>query len=251
MSHVNQTGVDLGGAAQALAEQGAEVFPLLPGGKIPIITGGMKSATTDLQQIRRWWDRSPQANIGFRPPPGMLIVDIDPRNGGTLAQLDGFPPTHTVRTGGGGWHLYYWLPEDCEHPPRGRVDGTTGIDIKSRSGYVVAPPSLHSSGNRYEITQDRDIAEIPDRLLPLVVRVPRGTTTTSTRPVYAASSLVRTVLQAPEGQRNDLFFWAACRAYERGATPEQVEQLRAAALHVGLTASEIESTARSAEGRTA
>ena len=79
---------------------------------------------------------------------------------------------------------------------------------------------------------------------------PRGTRPTPST-VFPSSSLVRTVLQAEVGTRNGIFFWAMCRALERGATPEQIEMLRAAAAEVGLTASEIAATARSAEGRAA
>ena len=67
---------------------------------------------TALDQIERWWTRWPTANIGARVFKGHVVVDIDPRNGGTdtWAELtDGhhLPTTLTTRTGSGG--LHYWF----------------------------------------------------------------------------------------------------------------------------------------------
>jgi len=79
------------------------------------------------------------------------VVDVDPRNGGaeTLqrlqADLGPLPPAPIVKTGGGGWHLYFAWPEGGV---RGKCGGN-GIDIKGAGGLVVAPPSVHQSGARY------------------------------------------------------------------------------------------------------
>ena len=79
-----------------------------------------------------------------------------------------------------------------------------GIDIKSDGGYVLAPPSLHISGRRYEwevSSWEHEMAEAPEWFLKLL--------TTST-----LSSSVNGQIQAgqgwdrflnepfPEGQRN-------------------------------------------------
>src|ERR1051326_6646140 len=39
-------------------------------------------ATTNLDQIRAWWTRWPNANIGYAPRGSLLIIDIDLRNQG-------------------------------------------------------------------------------------------------------------------------------------------------------------------------
>lgn len=53
-------------------------------GKHPIITHGFKDASIEPQQIRTWWERWPDANIGIATGAlsGLVVVDIDPRNGG-------------------------------------------------------------------------------------------------------------------------------------------------------------------------
>ena len=43
------------------AENGFPVLLLRPGGKIPLLEGGVKCATTDLDQIRSWFKKT-------RPP---------------------------------------------------------------------------------------------------------------------------------------------------------------------------------------
>ena len=84
------------------------------GHKTPLTKNGFKDATTDPDIIRKWWNKHPSANIGLRPPQGVVIIDVDPAHGGadTLAALietlgplpDNGP---LAATGGGGWH--YWL----------------------------------------------------------------------------------------------------------------------------------------------
>ncbi len=56
--------------ALAYAKRGWAVFPLRPSSKFPLIPKdeggrGCLDATTDEQQIRAWWTRQPDANIGL------------------------------------------------------------------------------------------------------------------------------------------------------------------------------------------
>lgn len=93
---------------------------------------------------------------------GLLVIDVDPRNGGdvTFAALEaehGFPTTLAAFTGGGGYHLYYRKPAGSE---RFRKTLGPGIDVKCY-GYVVLPPSPHASGGRYEWANYAPVAELP------------------------------------------------------------------------------------------
>jgi Bifunctional DNA primase/polymerase, N-terminal len=53
-------------------------------GKHPMTAHGVKDGTTNLDQIEKWWTDSPNANIGIAtcPESGLLVLDVDPRNGG-------------------------------------------------------------------------------------------------------------------------------------------------------------------------
>jgi hypothetical protein len=216
-------------------------------GKHPRTRNGKDDATTDLRRVAALWTCWPGANIGLRPPEGVVVLDVDPRAGGdrALAELVAahggeLPPTLTADTGGGGLHI--WLR--CPGPYRGQL--APGIDLKGSRGYVVAPPSLHASGRRYTWANRARIAEAPAWLRRLIHRpepepgrpVPAGST--------ADDGLVRVVATATEGGRNKALHWAACRAAERGAPAALLDRLRDAARATGLDDREIEKTLRSA-----
>jgi hypothetical protein len=129
-------------------------------GKHPRVRNGLNVATTDESQVRRWWQHWPRANVGIRTgaASGLVVVDVDPAHGGTdcleslvVAHGRFFDNTRTVRTGGGGWHFYFRHPGHLVRNDTGRRLGP-GIDVRGDGGYVLAPPSLHSSGNRYDST---------------------------------------------------------------------------------------------------
>ena len=51
-------------AALDYADRGVPVFPCKRKDKSPFTRNGFKDATTNEQQIREWWTKSPQAMIG-------------------------------------------------------------------------------------------------------------------------------------------------------------------------------------------
>ena len=128
-------------AAYFYAAAGMAVFPLVPKSKIPLISKaeggeGWKDATTDLEQVRAWWTRWPDANIGYTPRGRHLIIDIDLRHQGkeAWAQLNQhipMPETRRVKTGNG-YHLYFALPEGFTLPSCD-LPGST-LEIKCDTG---------------------------------------------------------------------------------------------------------------------
>jgi hypothetical protein len=142
-------------------------------GKHPRIVGWVKRATTSRKEIKRWWGRWPSANIGVATgrASGLLVVDVDPRNGGdkslaSLVEAHGdLPPTITVRTGGGGTHLYF------RHPRRKKASWklAKGVDLRSNGGFVVAPPASHLTGKAYSwiLGPRGELAEAPKWLADL------------------------------------------------------------------------------------
>jgi hypothetical protein len=156
---LNDQSLDLGMWAARYAALGWPVFPCWPGEKAPLgrlAPHGYKDATTDPARIADWWKAWPEANIGCAlAPAGLDITDLDGPQG--IAELrarfgtDAFPPTPlVVRTGrpDSGWHLYYRHRVD-ELPVRATNCGAyEEYDLLS-NGYIILPPSLHKSGNRY------------------------------------------------------------------------------------------------------
>lgn len=146
-------------------------------GKHPRTRHGFKEATTDEAQIGAWWSEWPDANVGIAtgPESGLLVLDIDPRNGGDdsfeelVHRIGALPETPEVLTGGGGRHLFFRWPAGVE-ALRAKPIGQ-GIDIKGAGGYVVAAPSLHASGRAYGWEASSRAGEVPLADVPAALLV--------------------------------------------------------------------------------
>jgi len=140
-------------------------------GKHPLEKGGFHNATTDLAVIEGFWARS-ICNIGIATGAvsGFVALDVDPRHGGdeTLAQLEAkygeLPATWRFLTGGGGEHILFGHPCGYIKSQSGALG--PGLDIKADGGYIIAPPSEHISGRRYEISVDHHPEAVPLSPLP-------------------------------------------------------------------------------------
>src|SRR5690606_4092381 len=122
-------------AALYYARQGVPVFPLAPNSKAPIVRNGLDDATTDREQIERWWTRNPRANIGVRTGLWCDVIDIDEPPAGyfSFAQVRDAVTTvlGVVVTPCGGMHIYV--------PPTGngnRARFLDGLDYRGVRGYV-------------------------------------------------------------------------------------------------------------------
>lgn len=150
---MNDSNTKIVDEAIRLARMGIEVFPCAPGGKTPMTQHGFKDATTDEDVITSWWSKTPDANLAVRPPENILILDVDPRsNGGQnllklSRQHEGLPETWMAHTGSAPTRgLHIWLIAGTG-PWRGHL--CEGVDLKARNGYVIVPPSIHPSGQKY------------------------------------------------------------------------------------------------------
>lgn len=96
------------------------------------------------EEIIKWAEIYKDLNIGIVTGNISDIVVVDIEAGGDTANL---PPTVISKTGGGGFHFYYKHPHSNV---KNAVRIRDKTDIRGDGGYVIAPPSLHKSGNRYE-----------------------------------------------------------------------------------------------------
>lgn len=231
--------------AIAYAERGYEVLPL--NGKTPLTGRGFYDATSNLDLIRQWWGRWPNANIGCRPPDPVIIFDIDPRNGGVLSALGEYPTTRTARTGSGGWHVWFGATGNF----RSTLAGAEGIDIKTERGFVVMPPSIHPvTGKRYRWEVGGPIQALPQHLVSRVVKQPAYRTgqgySPSRRLTDAQLAGILRKMEDAVTERNNTLLWCACRLFERNASIEDIVQLELAAASTGLDDDEIARTIESA-----
>ena len=201
-----------------------------------LVPHGLKQATTDHAVVDCWWRAEPKANIGLLTGQAFDVLDVDGDEGccslentvqpgaplleGSVVLIDNQPTIvldgPTVRTGGG-YHLY------VEATGLGNKAGfLPNIDWRAKGGYVVAPPSLHASGRRYEWwpgEQDpwsgpgAPLQPVPPWLLQ-VLEPPRSAVMGAVPPKpvtgdacrYGRAALeaeVDNILSAPLGRRND------------------------------------------------
>lgn len=137
-------------------------------GKCPRVKWGEES-TIDSAKIKEWWSHNFMgSNIGIDcGKSDLLVFDADTyKQTGDLSDLLTFADreTVTVITGGGGEHLIY----DRQGKQYGNSTKNLppGIDIRGVGGYIVAAPSLHKSGRRYQYEYGYAPDEIPLAPIP-------------------------------------------------------------------------------------
>lgn len=142
-------------------------------GKHPKIKLGVSGATTDESTVRQWFQLgAPLSNIGIATGANSAIsvidVDIVKKNGAQTWQVinNGFnePETLTATTGSGGQHLIFIYNSAVKTKNDALGEG---VDIRNDGGYIVAPPSIHKSGEEYKWDNwGAKIASLPAHLVP-------------------------------------------------------------------------------------
>ena len=135
-------------AALDYAEGGWPVLPLVGRAKRPLTKNGLLDATTDADTIHNWWDKWPNANVGLRTGVMFDVLDIDGEVG--RASLEAKTGAGTVHPGpvsrtGRGEHWLY-APTNTAN----KAGLLPKLDWRGVNGYIVAPPSIHPDGHRYE-----------------------------------------------------------------------------------------------------
>lgn len=180
-------------AALTYAARGWRVVPIKPGEKSPSLLEWQNAATTDTDLIRDWWTRWPAHGIGIVTgvQSGIFVLDVDVADGKrgdeTLADLEHqhgkLGDTVETITGSGGRHLYYRMPRGSllDDPPVIHNDAGKrlgpGLDVRGEGGQVLAPPTLHPNGRRYEWEALSDpeaveVADAPPWLVELLTVIP-------------------------------------------------------------------------------
>lgn len=131
-------------------------------------------------QATELWKRFPLANVGLSTGGARRLVALDIDGDEGRAQLAAFenehgplPTTATACTGSGGEHRLFICPAHLDLSAlsnrvgvQGR--GAGGLDVRVDGGQIVAAPSRHLSGRRYEWTHRGPIAELPEALYRLL-----------------------------------------------------------------------------------
>ena len=112
-------------------------------GKHPRTGGGVDDATTDPEQIRRWWKQWPNANIGggMGKVSGTIVLDADTPEAVSFLGKH-LADTASQTTGSGGRHFFVLYEEGF----RNWRKIEPGFDIRTDKGYVVLTPSHNKNG---------------------------------------------------------------------------------------------------------
>lgn len=217
-------------AALHYAEIGLAVFPLVEKNKEPLTQNGFKDATTDHSQIERWWSRHPNANIGIatgQPSNGLVAIDIDVDK---EKDKDGYhtfvrwcdenylilPDSWLSITGRGGYHLLF----KSSFPVPSKINWLEDVDIRADGAYIVAPPSIHPNGTRYEWEQapdDYDLITDDDIDVEFIFNsIIASDKTDKSEPLKVPETI-------PEGQRDDFMFKLACKYQAMGMSDSEME----------------------------
>ena len=184
-------------------------------GKHPRISSWQDNATTDPGKVIKWWNKWADANIGIVCDE-LVVIDVDPRNGGSLQpSFDAYPDlkdvfdtAYTVRTGdksGEGRHYYF---KGTGNFPKKKHGLGKGIEVIHGHNYVIAPPSCHLHGTRYELLSDT-LTDLPPILNSVIQDGQQG-------------SVFGGVI--PEGSRNDTLASIAGSFFRDGLNLIRVKQ---------------------------
>ncbi len=197
-------------------------------GKHPRIKNNLALSTTDERQIREWWTRWPNANIGIATgtelPDGgyLMVLDTDPRHDGdqTLHLLEdkygSLPETPRNLTGGiGGEHRYLRVQKPIGSSA-GELGVGRGVDVKCLGGYVIAPPSNHKSGRRYECDAGADFDDVP------IAQAPEWLLVLADRPKGPSKSTPATADVFIEGGRHNAILSMAGVMRRKGLLPSEM-----------------------------
>jgi hypothetical protein len=224
-----------------LAAAGLPVFPAGPD-KRPLLAGWQEKATTEAEQLRRWWDTHPGAVPAIVVGrAGLIVIDCDRHTGGNdgieafnrllSANHGKLADVPIVKTANGGAHLFFKQPKG-EPFGNGRGELPDGIDVRGVGGFVIAPGAVLPDGKRWQFVNGRPvlidafmagtIPELPRWLADIIRQAgnrtengiedyarnfaKRGATSRSRGHAYAAAALDGAVAElsaAPTGKRNE------------------------------------------------
>jgi hypothetical protein len=231
--------------ALQLGAAGYAVFSCLAS-KNPATPNGFYDAVTDETEIKNLWRADPGCLIGVRTGLHFDALDLDPQAKDWFEHnRRRLPQTRIHRTRRGGLHVLF-AHHEAVRCTASKI--AAGVDTRGTGGYLIWWPAA-----RLPVLSDAPLAPWPEWLLAELRPKPR--VVPSNTIVHCGGDrwlrgLVRTVATAPEGQRNAVLFWAACRAGEAihdGKTTEDfvTRVLLEAAAHAGLTLREAQQTIRS------
>lgn len=205
------------------------------------------------EEVKEWWTRHPEANIGMVTGSisGICAVDNDDPNSKhqLLKTIDEFAQPPVSMTPRGGNHMIFGMPEK---EVRNTVNFMEKVDFRGEGGYIVVPPSTNGNGKGYIWKRNilvTDIPVLPDSLIKAIQNsdnyfssLKRTKINTNTTPITPNASIPN--IDCPpavtscdifkEGQRDEnLFHIANCLTQTKNSDLYIQQVLRAITLSWG------------------
>ncbi len=232
--------------ALILASEGRHCFPCASS-KRPTTPHGFLDASADPLALRGLWVRYAGPLVGVRTghSSGIDVLDLDRKHCGAMvwwaSHRDRLPVTRVHRTRSGGLHLVF------QHAPDIRCSAARiarGIDVRGDGGYIIWWPATD-----LPVLCDAPFAPWPEWLSAQLFPSQRTVAPRITVPdSHAIARMVQLIASSRLGERNNLTYWAACRAGEMVASGlleanAAVAIIAEAATRAGLPRAEAEDTA--------
>lgn len=216
-------------AAIDYVRRGISIIALKPKKKVPSFEHGLKQATTDIPDIRSWWEAYPDDNVAIVTGSvsgnlGVIDIDYDEED-----EKDGneflhewerehgkLPETWTVVTARGGAHLYYRFRGEV---PPNSTNTEISIDFRGEGGYVMAPPSIHPNGKEvyWDLAPDTtDLAWADDNVLAFLKAIRNANTQSGTKSVFTLPETIK------KGERDSTLFKYACSLQAQGYNDSEI-----------------------------
>lgn len=239
------TSTSMATSAANLAREGFSVLPLHSAkngyctcgknlcssiGKHPLTPHGSKDATREVEKIRLYWEHYPLANVGIATgmDADLVVLDVDKKSGGleSLAQIEkaygSLSENRQVQSGGGGRHFYFKAPKEKLKNKTGILPG---IDFRGEGGYIVAPPSIHLSGLRYEWQNQEPLRNLPAWLFDIVKDPVISKSTVLSLDKIVTANLSPESAQIQEGSRNAVLASIAGFLKVKGFGAHEIEKI--------------------------
>lgn len=242
--------------------KGWYLLPCKPGSKVPATRNGVYGASNDLGKLVEVLRKYPNLNWAVANGASRLfVIDVDSKGGG-LEVLTPIEQAYTrltrtplvAYTPNGGWHFYFRMQVDLPCTV-GRI--AKGVDTRGVGGYTMLAPSTieNSAYGEYlwldEADLDVELPPVPQWLVDMLTKPAVETDAIRVEDLEGSAQRIADWLySAPEGERNNRLFWAACEYRRIGVGLTQAQNaLGSVAKHIGLPEREAAKTIASAYKR--
>lgn len=198
---------------------GWSILPVRPDEKRPYMSNWLQytkvKASRDM--VDGWFHNLSGAGIGAVTGriSNIVVLDIEQSCPYSIEELLKKYPTQMVaKSGGGGYHLYYTYPQNQSRVAN-RVRIFDGADLRADGGFIVLPPTMHQSGNRYQWVKKGPLGAFPMSLLDL-----RAQST-----AFSEGWITEALRGVSEGGRNDTCARLAGYFFKKGMNYDIVEAL--------------------------